>query len=65
MFDKHHAIGLLLEPETGAIIDANSTALKYYGYTYEQICSLQITDLNQLPPDEVKAEQQRASCRTA
>lgn len=60
MFDKHHAIGLLIEPETGAIIDANSAALKYYGYTYEQICSLKISDINQLPPDEVEAEQQKA-----
>lgn len=60
MFDQHQAVGLVIEPESGDIIDANSAALKYYGYTYKQICSLQIQDINQLPPYEVEAERKKA-----
>jgi PAS domain S-box-containing protein len=60
MFDKHQAVGLLIDPETGDIIEANSAAVKYYGYSYEQLCSLKIQDINKLPPDEVKAEWEKA-----
>ncbi len=60
MFDRHHAIKLVIDPETGAIVDANSAALKYYGYSFEQICSLHIQDINQLPPEEVEEEYKKA-----
>lgn len=60
MFDQHHAVGLLIEPESGEIIDANSAALKFYGYTYEQLCSLKIQEINLLPPDEVEEERKKA-----
>ena len=61
MFERHHAVKLMIEPETGAIVDANAAAYRFYGYSREQLCSLRIQDINQLPPDEVAAERAKAA----
>ena len=60
MFERHHAVKLVIAPETGEIVDANAAATGFYGYTREQFRQLRIHDLNQLSPAEVHAEMQRA-----
>jgi PAS domain S-box-containing protein len=37
---------LLIEPESGNIIDANASAEKYYGWTVEQLVKMHIQDIN-------------------
>jgi PAS domain S-box-containing protein len=32
MFNQHHAVMLLVDPESSAIIDANASAARFYGY---------------------------------
>ncbi len=54
MFEKHNAIMILIEPETGKIIHANKAAELFYGYPMSQLCSMYIQDINILPPEEVK-----------
>ena len=61
MFERHHAVKLVIEPETGIIVDANAAACRFYGYSREQLCSLRIHDINQLPPDEVASERAKAA----
>ena len=56
MFEKHSAVMLLIEPETGLIIDSNRSAEHFYGYTMSQLHSMFIQDINVLPPDEVKTK---------
>ena len=51
---------LLIDPETGEIKDANSSALEFYGYTYNEITSLKINDLNILSEKELKEEMRNA-----
>jgi PAS domain S-box-containing protein len=41
---------LLIEPETGSIIDANVAAAVFYGYTHEALCRMRIGDLTLPPP---------------
>jgi PAS domain S-box-containing protein len=60
MFERHKAIMLLIEPESGVIMDANSAAVEFYGHSREELRGLKIQELNQLPPEEVAAERQRA-----
>ena len=60
IFLESHAVMLLIDPETGAIMDANSAASSYYGYTKEELTAKLITDINILPADQVMAEMQRA-----
>lgn len=60
MFDRHKAAKLVIEPDSGAIVDANAAAVEFYGYSREELCAMRIDQINQLPPAEVAAELQRA-----
>jgi PAS domain S-box-containing protein len=60
MFERNHAVKLLIDRDSGAIVDANPAAAEFYGYSLEELRRLQITDLNFLPPGEVAAEMARA-----
>jgi len=56
MFEENSAVMLLLEPQTGTILDANQAALNFYGYAKSEICSMSIGEINALPSDQVGAE---------
>ena len=53
MFRGHNAIMLLLDRETGVIIDANQAAAGFYGYSLAQLCQMTIHQVNTLPAEEV------------
>lgn len=61
MFDNHGAIMMIVETETGRIIQANQAAVYFYGYPEKVIESMTIQDINQLTPDEVEAERKKAA----
>ncbi|MCX6078360.1 MAG: PAS domain S-box protein [Chloroflexi bacterium] len=58
MFDGHAAIMLLIEPQTGLILDANPTALYFYGYP--QLAGMSITEINVLPPEQLAVYRQNS-----
>jgi PAS domain S-box-containing protein len=60
MFEKHDAIMLLIEPQSGSILDANLAAVKFYGYKKAKLCKMRIDEINVLPPEQVAAERQKA-----
>jgi PAS domain S-box-containing protein len=60
MFERHQAVMLLIDPESGAIVDANHAAEEFYGYPRATLTTMKIADINQLPPEIVAAERQRA-----
>jgi len=53
MFENHDAIMLLIEPETGLIINANNAASNFYGYARSKLCSMTINDINMLSSEQV------------
>jgi PAS domain S-box-containing protein len=53
MFEMHNAVMLLIEPESGKIIDANSTARKFYGYSSEEFRQMRIEKINMLSEQEI------------
>ncbi|MCL4270237.1 MAG: GAF domain-containing protein [Anaerolineales bacterium] len=55
IFREHDAVMLLVEPESGRILDANIAAEKFYGYSLEQFKRMTAMDINQLPPEETIA----------
>lgn len=63
MFDDHIAVMLLIDPETGAVVDANSAACTYYGYTHDQMLTLRLPDINTLAPEELRQELRSAAER--
>ena len=56
LFDRSRAIELLIDPEDGAIVDANDAAVDYYGYARCELRRLTINDINILTPQQVAAE---------
>ncbi len=59
-FEYHSAIMLIIDPETGKIIEANEAACKFYGYSKNRFKQLHIFDLNTLSSDEIKIRMQQA-----
>ena len=54
IFENHNAIMLLIDPETGQILNSNKSAAKFYGYDIKTLCSMNINQINTLPEDELK-----------
>lgn len=55
-FLSPEAIKLIMDPETGAIRDANPAAVAFYGYPPERLKALRIHDINILPEGDVSAQ---------
>jgi diguanylate cyclase (GGDEF)-like protein/PAS domain S-box-containing protein len=55
-FEKNSSVMLLVEPSAGAIIDANESAVVYYGYTLEEITHMSINGLSISPTELVSTE---------
>ncbi len=63
LFQNHHAVMLLIDPQTGDIVNANPAACAYYGYTLEEITGLKITDINIQPSDRIRSEMRSAKSK--
>jgi PAS domain S-box-containing protein len=54
LFKGNQCIELVIDPDHGAIIEANHAAEKFYGYSREQLLSMRITDINIMSEDLVR-----------
>jgi diguanylate cyclase (GGDEF)-like protein/putative nucleotidyltransferase with HDIG domain/PAS domain S-box-containing protein len=61
IFDKHGSIMLLLDSTTGDILDANESAIDFYGYSHDTLTSMNIMDINTLSKDEIESELEAAA----
>ena len=60
LFETSHAVVLLVDPQTGTIVDANPAACSFYGYSRAQMTTLSITDINTSPPEQTFEDMARA-----
>ncbi|MEI6621248.1 MAG: PAS domain S-box protein, partial [Actinomycetes bacterium] len=60
MFYGHAAVMLLIDPDTGAIVDANQAAADFYGYTIDELRSMSIDRINVLPDEQVALRRAQA-----
>jgi len=60
MFEHHASPMLLIDPESGAIVDANPAAAAFYGYPVARLRTMNISAINTLPPEEIARERQNA-----
>lgn len=60
MFEAHSSMMLLIEPESGIIIDANCAAVDFYGYSREELIGMPIQKINTMKEEEVEASRIRA-----
>ncbi|MDQ6800383.1 MAG: EAL domain-containing protein [Acidobacteriota bacterium] len=56
MFESNRAVQLIIDPDTGAIVDANVAASEYYGWSVERLRSMKITEINLLNDSHIQAE---------
>lgn len=52
-FRQSRAIMLIIDPESGAIVEANPAACSFYGYASEEMLALNISDISASPPAEL------------
>lgn len=60
MYKDHGAIIYIVDLETFRIIDANKSALKFYGYDIDTMRTKRIPDINSTLEEEIRAEIKRA-----
>ena len=60
MFERHDSNMLLIDLASGAIVDANAAASRFYGYPLERLKNMNIAQINNLPPEEVANERTHA-----
>ena len=56
LFENNHAVMLLLDPDDGRIVEANPAAVRFYGYSKEELLSMTIDKINLVSRDEIKKE---------
>ncbi len=56
MFENNRSISLVVDPESGAIVQANRAARDFYGYGLDELNRLNIADLNLLSPEQLRLE---------
>ena len=61
LFEHHSAVKLVLDPETGDIIDANEAAAQFYGWPIKELKQMRIQQINLLPFEAVKVEMEKAA----
>ncbi len=55
LFQNNHAVMLIIDPNTAKIVDANPAACRYYGWTFEEITTKKITDINIMQSEEIRS----------
>ena len=60
MFENNRAVQLILDPETGVIVDANVAASEYYGWSVERLRSMKVWDIS-ITFDETRIRDEMAN----
>ena len=66
MFENNRAVQLLIDPQSGAIIDANLAAAEFYGWSVSELRTMSIDRINTMTAEEISeqlanAERQKKS----
>jgi PAS domain S-box-containing protein len=63
LFENHAAATLILDPDTGKIVDANQAAANFYGWPRDRLRQMRIQQINTLSSTEVEQAISRARTR--
>ena len=61
LFESHAAAKLLVDPENGAIVEANQAAADFYGWPVEELCRMRLDQIqiSTLPPEKLQKQIER------
>ncbi|MEI8033777.1 MAG: GAF domain-containing protein [Chlorobiaceae bacterium] len=54
MFENSSAVIFTFEPTTGRIVDANQSAIDFYGWPKDEFLSMYLSEIDILPPEELQ-----------
>jgi PAS domain S-box-containing protein len=54
MFEINNAVMFIVDSETNRIIDVNAAAIRYYGYSRDELINMPISKINIADPDVIK-----------
>jgi len=60
LFEKVHVVALVIDPADGSIVDANTAASRFYGWSQEHLRTMKISDINVLSGEEIQNEMSAA-----
>ena len=60
LFEQNSSVMMLIDPASGAIVDANRSAIDFYGYARDELLKMSISAINTLPPEEIAKARERA-----
>jgi PAS domain S-box-containing protein len=60
LFTDGYSIKLIIDSETGQIVNANKSACRFYGYSHDEIIKMNISDINTLSDEQVREEMMAA-----
>ena len=60
IFDNQKTAMLLIDPESGMIIEANPAATTFYGWTHDELCQMNLSRINLGGEGAVRSAMQRA-----
>ena len=64
VFANHHAAMLIIDAATGSILDANPAAVAFYGYSADELRAMNLSQLDTLSDEEIRAEMDAALSET-
>ena len=59
MFEKNQTPQLLIDPVSGNVIDVNSAAAQFYGYSLEEFKLMTLSDISTFPSDQLLEEMKK------
>ena len=61
LFENNHSVMLIINPQTGKILDSNTAATYFYGYSHKELQAKNIFDINVLSRAEVISNMSEAN----
>lgn len=56
IFNESNSIMLLIDPQSKKVIDANSSAINFYGYPRTKFLGMKMSDVNVMSPEDLQKE---------
>jgi PAS domain S-box-containing protein len=63
LFEGHAAAKLIIDPETGSVVDASQAAANFYGWSRDRLKQMRIQEISTLSPAEIAHELQRGKAK--
>jgi len=60
LFERHSDVMLLIDHQSGTIVDANPSAAQFYGYPLKTLRGMNVSQLNTQPESEIHPQRQQA-----